>query len=174
MLKDPFAPRAKTKWSAMEQSALASYHKEEHALEQVRKMYGSHATTSTTGASSSSGSGGSGSQSIDQQIKAAVNAELKKRGKNGQKGRGKGDEGRGRGRGARADAAESSQREQAPSPAAPAARHLLSILLVQEGSVAVGSSCLRHCCLLVGLGGSSVCGNQRPPEGARTQRCSSC
>ena len=106
-VKDPFAPRAKTKWSAMEQSALALYHKEEHALDQVRKMYGSHAATAGTGASASGGSGSSGSQTIDQQIKAAVNAELKKRGKDGQKGRGKGDEGRGRGKGARADAAES-------------------------------------------------------------------
>ena len=49
-VKDPFAAQAKTKWSAMEQSALAMYYKEEHALEQVRKMYGSHTTTSTTGA----------------------------------------------------------------------------------------------------------------------------
>ena len=106
-VKSLCAPRARTRWLAMEQSALARDHKEEHALDQVRRMYRTRAPTSATVRSASSSSISASSHTIDQQIKGVVSAEVKKRGKDGQSGRGKGDEDRGRERGALADGAQS-------------------------------------------------------------------
>jgi len=87
------APRVRKRWSAMEQSPLGRDHKEELALDQVKRMHWIRAPTSAARRSASSSSRSTGSHILVRQIKGVVSAKVKERIKEGQSGRGKGDEG---------------------------------------------------------------------------------
>ena len=80
-IKDPFAPRPRTGWASMERNALTLYHREEHAMEQVRKQYSGERASSGRGKEETGGGGSSTDPATTDQIRRMVGEELRKRGK---------------------------------------------------------------------------------------------